>query len=98
MSEHRPEISRCTASFEIVNRLGLHARAAAQLAKMANCFTADVLVTKDGQTVNAKSILDLMLLAAARGSSVEVTAVGVDAVAAIEAIGELIADRFREGE
>jgi len=87
---------RQTASFEIINRLGLHARAAALLAETANRFEAEVRVTRDAQTVNAKSVMDLMLLAASCGSMVEVTAVGADAHLALYAIGELIARRFHE--
>jgi len=92
----KPETTRETACFEIVNRLGLHARAAALLAKTANQFQAEVKVTKNRQTVNAKSVMDLLLLAATKGSTIEVTAVGVDAAVALEAIGELIAQRFNE--
>lgn len=91
-------IKRLTACFEIVNRLGLHARAAALLAGTANRFQAEVKVTKSTQTVDAKNVMDLMLLAATRGSTVEVMAVGVDAAAAVEAIGELIAQGFHEAD
>jgi phosphocarrier protein len=87
---------RQTACFEIVNRLGLHARAAALLAETANRFQAEVKVSKKGQTVDAKSVMDLLLLAAARGSMIEVTAEGADAAVALEAIGELVAHRFNE--
>lgn len=96
MTGGKSEIMRLTACFKIVNRLGLHARAAALLAGTANRFQAEVKVTKSAQTVDAKSVMDLMLLAASRGSTVEVTAVGVDAATAVEAIGELIAQRFHE--
>jgi phosphocarrier protein len=96
VSEDRPGTLRRRVTFEIINRLGLHARAAALFAETANRFTADVTVTKDGQVVSGKSIMELMMLAAAQGSTIEVTAAGSDAEAAIEAIGELIADRFHE--
>ena len=96
MDKDKPERERHTAAFDILNRLGLHARAAALLAETASRFEADVVVAKGEHTVNAKSIMELMLLAAAQGSTVLVTAEGADARAAIEAIGELIADRFRE--
>ena len=98
MTGGKSDIMRLTACFEIVNRLGLHARAAALFAGTANRFQAEVKVTKSAQTVDAKSVMDLMLLAASRGSTVEVTAVGVDAAAAVEAIGELIAQRFHEAD
>jgi phosphocarrier protein len=96
VSEDKPDTLRQRATFEITNRLGLHARAAALFAETANRFTAEVTVTKDGQVVSGKSIMELMMLAAAQGSTIEVSAAGPDAEAAIEAIGELIADRFRE--
>ena len=96
MTGGKSDIMRLTACFEIVNRLGLHARAAALLAGTANRFQAEVKVTRNTQTVDAKSVMDLMLLAAVRGSMVEVTAEGIDAAVALEAIGELIAQRFNE--
>ena len=98
MSQGQADPSRQTMLFEIVNKLGLHARAAAMLVETASRFEAEVTVTKDGQAVNAKSIMELLLLAAACGSRIDVTAVGADAAAAVTAIGELIADRFGEGE
>lgn len=85
------------ATFEIINELGLHARAAATLVRVTSRFSCAVAVSKDGQTVNGKSILGMMTLAAAKGSTIEVRCEGDDAAAAIEAIGALIADRFGEG-
>ena len=84
-------------SFEIVNELGLHARAAATLVRVTGKFTCAVDITKDGQTVNGKSILGMMTLAAAIGSTVHVACRGDDAQAALDAIGALIADKFGEG-
>lgn len=81
---------------EIKNRLGLHARAAAQFVQVANRFEADITVTKDGQEVNGKSILALMMLAAGIGSSIDVTATGPQADAAVAAIAELVELRFHE--
>ena len=98
MNDGKPGITRHTACFEIVNRLGLHARASALLAETANRFQADVKVTRNTQTVDAKSVMDLMLLAAVQGSMLEVTAEGIDAALALETIGELIAQRFNEEE
>jgi phosphocarrier protein HPr len=89
---------RQTAAFEIVNRLGLHARAAALLVQTASRFDADVTVTKEGQMVNGKSIMGLMMLAAAQGSTIEVSAAGPEATEAVAAIGALVADRFHEDE
>lgn len=82
--------------FEIKNRLGLHARAAAQLVQTVAKYNADIAVTKDGQTVNGKSIIGLMMLAAAQGSLVEITAEGPDAEAALAAIEALIENKFNE--
>lgn len=89
---------RHAASFEIQNRLGLHARAAALLAETAGRFQSQVMVSKDGRSVDAKSIMELLLLAASRGSLIDVAAVGVDAEAAVAAVGALIVDRFGEAD
>lgn len=84
------------ATFEIINELGLHARAAATLVRVTSKFACQIEIHKDGQTVNGKSILGMMTLAAAMGSSVSVTCTGADAEAALAAIGAVIADRFGE--
>ncbi len=97
MSDEKPA-PRHVASFEIQNRLGLHARAAALLAETASRFESQVTVSKDGRSVDAKSIMELLLLAANRGSVLGVTAVGVDAEAAVVAVGALIVDRFGEAD
>ena len=81
---------------EIVNRLGLHARAAAKLVTTAAGFEADVRVRKDGREVSGKSIMGVMMLAAARGSRITLVADGEYAGAAIEALVTLVADRFGE--
>lgn len=86
------------AAFVIQNRLGLHARAAALLVQTVASLDADVWVTKDGETVNGKSIMGLMMLAAGKGSSIEVEARGPAAEQALRAIGALIAGKFREPE
>jgi phosphocarrier protein HPr len=85
------------AEVEIVNRLGLHARAAARFVETANRFTADVTVANGEESVSGKSILGLMMLAAAEGTTLVLLATGVDAEQAIDALGELIAQRFHEG-
>jgi len=85
-----------SANFEIINRLGLHARAAAQLVQTANKFKADVMVEKDGTEVNGKSIMGLLMLAAPQGVTIRLTVDGEDAEAAMQAIGELINDGFGE--
>ncbi len=81
---------------EIVNRLGLHARAAAKLVHRASEFDSEVTLVKDGEEVDAKSILGILLLAAAQGSRLIVRAEGPDEQAALAAVAELIADRFGE--
>lgn len=83
-------------TFEIVNELGLHARAATRLVKMAAEFDAEVVLEKDGQRANAKSIMGVLLLCGQRGSKVTVIATGPDAARAVTALGELIAARFGE--
>ena len=81
---------------EIVNRLGLHARAAAKLVHTAGGFQSRVTVVKDGEEVDAKSILGILLLAAAQGSRVTIRCEGQDEEPALGAITELIARKFDE--
>jgi phosphocarrier protein HPr len=83
---------------EIVNRLGLHARAAAKLTHIASGFQSEIWLSRSGRRVNAKSIMGVMMLAAGQGSKVLIEADGDDAGAAIGALLALIADRFGEGE
>ena len=83
---------------EIVNRLGLHARASAKLTQLAGSFESDVWMTRDSRRVNAKSIMGVMMLAAAKGSSVELETDGPDEQAAMDALVALITDKFGEGE
>lgn len=83
-------------TFEIVNELGLHARAATKLVQLAGRFSSHIDLKKDGQVVNAKSVMGVLLLCGARGTCVTVWARGADAAAAVEAIGKLIASRFGE--
>jgi len=96
MSMLRDPVAR--TSFVIHNRLGLHARAAALLVQTIATLDADVFVSKEGETVNGKSIMGLMMLAAGKGSTIDVEARGPAAEDALRAIGALIADRFREAE
>jgi phosphocarrier protein len=81
---------------EIVNERGLHARASAKFVKTAAQFDAEVTVTREGQTVDAQSIMGLMMLGAGPGSHIEMRAQGADSTAAIEALAALVADRFDE--
>ena len=82
----------------IVNRLGLHARAAARLVNCASAFKADIWLRKNGQSVNGKSIMGVLTLAAAKGSELTIEADGADQELAVEAITSLIRDRFGEDE
>jgi len=83
---------------EIVNRLGLHARASAKLTQVAGQYTAEVWVSRNGRRVNAKSIMGVMMLAAAKGSRVTVETKGTDEAPAMQAVVALIQDKFGEGE
>jgi phosphocarrier protein len=83
---------------EIVNRLGLHARAAAKLTHIASGFQSEIWISRSGRRVNAKSIMGVMMLAAGKGSTVKIVAEGADADAALAALTKLIAERFGEGE
>jgi phosphocarrier protein len=83
---------------EIVNKLGLHARASAKLTQTASKFAADVWVSRNGRRVNAKSIMGVMMLAAGRGSRVAIETDGADADQALAALVTLIEDRFGEDE
>jgi len=78
------------------NKLGLHARPAAMFVRVANRFSADILVEKDGEEINGKSIMGLMLLAAGCGSRLKVTVTGPDSSDMIKALEELIARKFDE--
>jgi phosphotransferase system HPr (HPr) family protein len=82
--------------FTIQNKLGIHARPAAQFVKMANRFKAEITVEKDGEEVDGKSIMGLMMLAAGHGSVIVVCAEGEDEEAALDSIGDLIARKFEE--
>ena len=83
---------------EIVNERGLHARASAKFVKLASSFEAEIQVTRDGVTVDARSIMGLLMLGAGNGSSIEITAEGPDAHEALEALGELVDRKFDEDQ
>ena len=87
-----------TRELAIINKLGLHARAASKFVTVASQYDADIRVSKDGREVSGKSIMGVMMLAAARGSRIDVTAEGDDAEAALDALDELVRDRFGEGQ
>jgi len=83
---------------EIVNKLGLHARASAKLTQLAAQHVSEVWLSRNGRRVNAKSIMGVMMLAAAKGSRVTIETDGADEEAAMQALLALIADRFGEAE
>jgi phosphocarrier protein len=83
---------------EIINKLGLHARAAAKLTQLAGRFKSDIWLSRNGQRVNAKSIMGVMMLAASKGSSISIEASGEDENEALQALVDLIGSYFGEGE
>lgn len=83
---------------EIINKLGLHARASCKFTQTAGGFQADVWVSRDGKRVNGKSIMGLMMLAAAKGAVIEIETDGADEAAAMNALLALINNYFDEGE
>jgi phosphocarrier protein HPr len=83
-------------TFEIKNRLGLHARAAAQLVQLLGRFESETFISRDGQTVNGKSIMGVLTLAAAQGCEIHVRIEGPDAGAAMEAVAGLVNNKFGE--
>ena len=83
-------------TFTIRNKLGLHARAAALLVKTANHYTADVMIEKDGIEVNGKSIMGILMLAASKGTKITLKMEGKDANQAMEALRQLIDNKFGE--
>ncbi|HSW53206.1 MAG TPA: HPr family phosphocarrier protein [Sulfuricaulis sp.] len=82
----------------IINKLGMHARASAKFVSLAAEFNAEITLQRNGQQVNGKSIMGIMMLAAAKGAEIEVCADGKDEKKAVEALAELINNRFGEGE
>ena len=87
-----------TQETEIINKLGLHARASAKLTQLAGKFKCEVWMSKGPRRINAKSIMGVMMLAAGKGSTIVVETDGDDEQQALEAILKLIADKFGEGE
>jgi phosphocarrier protein len=83
---------------EIVNKLGLHARASAKLTQVAGKFAAEIWLSRNGRRVNAKNIMGVMMLAAAKGSTVLIETDGTDEAEAMQALERLVATRFGEAE
>jgi phosphocarrier protein len=91
-------LAHATGTFEIINKLGLHARAASRLVQVASSFPCDVVVSREGQEANAKSVMGVLLLCGAKGTKLRVDATGERADEAVLKIGDLIASRFGEDE
>jgi phosphocarrier protein len=87
-----------TQETDIINKLGLHARASAKLTQLAGKYKCEVWMSKGTRRINAKSIMGVMMLAAGKGSTVVVETVGADEQPALESLLKLIADKFGEGE
>ena len=83
---------------EIINKLGLHARASSKFTRLAGQFKSDIWISRNNRRVNAKSIMGVMMLAAAKGSTITIDTEGEQADEALLAIQDLVADRFGEGE
>lgn len=83
---------------DIINKLGLHARAAAKLTQLAGRFKSDIWLSRNGQRINAKSIMGVMMLAASKGSSIRIETSGEDENEALQALVDLIGNYFGEGE
>ncbi len=87
-----------SATLTIVNKLGMHARASAKFVNLASQFKSDITIARDGQRANGKSIMGIMMLAAAKGVTIELSADGADEEAAVNALARLVAERFGEEE
>ena len=96
MPEPVQPVEAAEATLTIINRLGLHARAAAKFVQTAQGFASEVVVSRDGKEVNGKSIMGVMMLAAAQGACVTIRTSGRDAEQSLAALAALIAERFGE--
>ncbi|MCH2107973.1 MAG: HPr family phosphocarrier protein [Polyangiaceae bacterium] len=95
----RPMVEQqAEGTFEIINKLGLHARAASRLVQVASRFPCEVMAGREGQEANAKSVMGVLLLCGAQGTRITIRTSGEQASEALKAIGDLIADKFGEGE
>ncbi len=91
-------VSTARATADICNTRGLHARASAKFVKLASSFESDIRVSREGTTVNALSIMGLLMLGAGNGSRIEIAAEGPDARQAIDALSQLVAGKFDEDQ
>ena len=96
LKQAEPPVIKKTTT--VINKLGLHARASAKLTKMAGSFPCEVWISRGDRRINAKSIMGVMMLAAGKGSVVQLETNGPDEQAAMDALLALIADKFEEGE
>ncbi|MCL2778013.1 MAG: HPr family phosphocarrier protein [Polyangiaceae bacterium] len=96
MSDRSERSARASSKFTIINDLGLHARAATKLVQLASKYPCEVQLAYQGQTANAKSVMGVLLLCGSKGTVVDVIASGPRASECVQAIGELIANRFGE--
>ena len=87
-----------STTLTIINKLGMHARASAKFVNLASQFKSDITIARNGQRANGKSIMGIMMLAAAKGVTIELSAEGADEDAAVNALMQLIAERFGEEE
>lgn len=91
-----PSDDSAEGTFDIVNDLGLHARAASRFVQVANGFKSEVQVEKDGQTVNGKSIMGVLMLVASKGTTIVIRGKGAQAPDAVAALAQLVQDKFGE--
>jgi phosphocarrier protein HPr len=91
-------MSPVRATYEVKNKLGLHARAATKLVQLASRYPCEIVLSRAGQAANAKSVMGVLLLCGSKGSLLDIEATGEMAAEAVSEIGRLIDDRFGEGE
>jgi phosphocarrier protein len=91
-------MTQARGTFEVRNKLGLHARAATKLVQLASRFPCEILLSRAGQSANAKSVMGVLLLCGSKGTQLDVEATGTEAEQAVTEIGELISNRFGEEE
>jgi phosphocarrier protein len=91
-------MTQAKGSFEVRNKLGLHARAATKLVQLASRFSSDIVLSRGDQQANAKSVMGVLLLCGSKGTQLEIEATGQDAATAVQQIGDLITNRFGEDE
>lgn len=91
-------MTQARGTFEVRNKLGLHARAATKLVQLASRFPCEIVLSRAGQSANAKSVMGVLLLCGSKGTQLEIEATGTQAEQAVNEIGELISNRFGEEE